>query len=162
MLFVRGVIFTVLVPGVVAVVVPAILCNRCASATGWRTVGWIPIVIGAAIYGSCLLRFLASGGTPAIFFTRYLKFAIGEEPPRLVEEGLYRYSRNPMYLGVLMVVFGQAIAFASARIALYGLTLSLIFHLVVVFIEEPHLRGNRRPSYDEYSRHVPRWLGFPR
>src|SRR5271166_2368468 len=132
MLFVRGVIFSFLVPGVVGFVVPAVLCNGCTSALGWRALGWMPVLIGAAIYGSCLLRFLGAGGTPAIFFTRHLKFAIGEEPPRLVREGLYRFSRNPMYLGVLLAVFGQAIAFASTPIMLYGIALGLLFHFAVV------------------------------
>lgn len=160
MLVVRGIVFTILIPGTIAVVVPATLDERRAPALGWLGVGWIPIVIGAAIYGACLRRFLAAGGTPAIFFTRDLKFAIGEEPSKLVQEGPYRYSRNPMYLGVLMAVFGQAIAFESISIALYGLLLFLIFHLVVVLVEEPHLKGCR-PGYDEYRSQVRRWFGFP-
>ena len=160
MLVVRGIVFTILIPGAIAVVVPATLNQRRVSVTGWLSVGWIPILIGAVVYGTWLLRFLASGGTPAIFFTRDLKFVIGEEPSKLVQEGLYRYSRNPMYLGVLMVIFGQAIAFGSINIAPCGLVLFLIFHLVVVLVEEPHLERHR-PGYDEYRRRVPRWIGFP-
>jgi protein-S-isoprenylcysteine O-methyltransferase Ste14 len=83
---------------------------------------------------------------------------IGEEPPALVDRGLYRVSRNPMYAGVLLVVLGQAILFASSDIALYGLALWCCFHLVVVLLEEPHLRLQQGPAYDEYCRQVPRWL----
>jgi len=120
------------------------------------------ILIGAVLYGMCLLRFLLSGGTPAIFFTRHLKFLIGEEPTKLVHEGVYRFSRNPMYLSVLLVVFGQAIFFRSSEIAFYGISLFVIFHLVVVSIEEPHLRRERGAAYEEYVQRVPRWLGRSR
>src|SRR5713226_2993633 len=128
---------------------------------GWWRAGWLLVGIGAVIYALCLSRFLLSGGTPAIFFTRYVKFVIGEEPPKLVQEGLYRISRNPMYLGVLTAVFGQALLFASPSVAFYGAALWLFFHLTVVFLEEPHLRKQRGPSYEEYCRRVPRWLGWP-
>lgn len=120
--------------------------------------GWLPVVAGASIYFVCLLRFLTAGGTPAIFFTRHLRFLIGEEPAKLVQGGMYRLSRNPMYIGVLLVVFGQAILFGSVRLTEYGLAVALCFHLVVVFLEEPHLRRERGPSYDEYCRQVRRWL----
>jgi protein-S-isoprenylcysteine O-methyltransferase Ste14 len=73
---------------------------------------------------------------------------------------LYRFSRNPMYVGVLLVVFGQALIFSSRAVALYGAVLWLCFHVVVVVLEEPHLQAERGPSYDEYLRHVPRWLGW--
>ena len=124
--------------------------------------GWAPIFLGALAYGLCLMRFLAAGGTPAIFFTRPLRFLIGEEPGSLVSQGLYRFSRNPMYVGVLLVVFGQAIIFGSPRIAAYGLLLFVCFHLTVVLLEEPHLRRTRGRSYELYCQTVPRWLGFPR
>jgi protein-S-isoprenylcysteine O-methyltransferase Ste14 len=126
--------------------------------SGWCVAGWLPVAAGAAIYALCLVRFLASGGTPAIFFTHHLRFAIGEEPARLVQEGLYRISRNPMYVGVVLAVLGQAVLFASPRVAAYGVALGLFFHLVVVFLEEPHLRRERGSSYEDYCRQVRRWL----
>jgi protein-S-isoprenylcysteine O-methyltransferase Ste14 len=60
-----------------------------------------------------------------------LGFLIGEQPPKLVRQGLYRISRNPMYVGVLIAVFGQALIFASEAVALYGVALWLCFHAVV-------------------------------
>jgi protein-S-isoprenylcysteine O-methyltransferase Ste14 len=158
MLYIRGLIFTILVPVVVAVVVPSLLHRDIHAAIGLKMTGGLVILIGAALYGMCLLRFLISGGTPAIFFTRHLKFLIGEEPAKLVREGIYRFSRNPMYLSVLLVVFGQAIFFKSSEIAFYGIALFFLFHLVVVFIEEPHLRSERGAAYEEYVQRVPRWL----
>lgn len=154
--------FTILVPGLVAVWVPHLIANRSAAAGGLWQLGSLLILVGTVTYALCLFAFLLSGGSPAIFFARHLKFLIGEEPPNLVSRGLYRVSRNPMYVGVLLVVFGQAIIFASGTLALYGMGLALAFHLVVVGLEEPHLRKQRGSLYVEYCSHVPRWLGWPR
>jgi protein-S-isoprenylcysteine O-methyltransferase Ste14 len=159
MLWVRGLIFTVLVPGVVVLYLPAIIDPHAQLRGGIWAAGWLPVGAGALIYALCLIRFLAAGGTPAVFFTRPLRFLIGEEPAGLVASGLYRFSRNPMYLGVVLVLAGQAILFASARRAAYAGAVFLFFHLVVRLVEEPHLRAMHGPAYEIYCRAVPRWLG---
>ena len=87
---------------------------------------------------------------------------IGAEPPQVVRGCLYRYSRNPMYVGVVLLIFGQALLFKSRDVAIYGAAAWLTFHLVVVFLEEPHLRSARGPSYAEYCARVPRWVGLPK
>jgi protein-S-isoprenylcysteine O-methyltransferase Ste14 len=84
---------------------------------------------------------------------------VGEEPATLVRGGLYRFTRNPMYVGVLTAILGQAVLFASPSVAVYGLACWLGMHLFVVFIEEPHLRAKRGPAYEDYCRRVPRWVG---
>ncbi len=151
MLWLRGLVFTALVPAVVAYFLPRWLGFH---APVWLA-GWLLIIPGILIYALCLIRFLAAGGTPAIFFTRPLRFLIGETPAALVSEGLYRYSRNPMYLGVLLTIFGQGLI-------IYGLIVWLCFHAVVVLLEEPQLRKQNGEPYDEYRRRVPRWfLPFP-
>lgn len=157
--WIRGLIFTLLVPGVVAVVVPYAIDPDREAAGGWWWIGAPMVIAGTAVYSLCLAAFLTSGGTPAVYFTRKLRALIGEEPPRVVTHGLYRVSRNPMYLGVLTVVFGQAVLYRSVPVAMYGVILAVAFHLTVVFIEEPHLRKQRGQSYAEYCRRVPRWLG---
>jgi protein-S-isoprenylcysteine O-methyltransferase Ste14 len=161
MLWLRGLVFTVLVPGVVAFLVPQSL--RTAPAPGgWWSLGWIVFALGALFYVRCLLDFLLAGGTPSIFFTRPIRALVGEEPQQLVRGGLYRYSRNPMYLGVLLAIAGQAVVYRSPRIAVYFVIAGLFFHGVVVFLEEPHLARVRGPAYEDYRRRVPRWLGLPR
>ena len=147
MLWVRGLIFTALVPVVIAYFLPRWLGFH---PTVWLA-GWLLIAPGVLIYALCLIRFLAAGGTPAIFFSRPLRFLIGETPNALVSEGLYRYSRNPMYVGVLLTIFGQGLIG-------HGLIVWLCFHLAVVLLEEPRLRKQNGEPYDEYCRKVPRWL----
>ena len=159
MLWLRGLIFTALVPLVVAVLAPARLDPGARAHVGLWEAGWLPILIGGGLWAMCLLRFLAAGGTPAVFFTRPLRGLIGEEPPTLVSVGPYRFSRNPMYVAVLMIVFGQAILFRSVRIALYGGVVFVVFELVIVFIEEPHLRKTQGASYQNYCAEVRRWVG---
>jgi protein-S-isoprenylcysteine O-methyltransferase Ste14 len=162
LLWIQGLIFSVLVPGVVAFYVPQTLLGGHAAAGSWWSLGWILFAIGAAVYTMCLVSFLAAGGTPAIFFTRHIRAVLGEEPKEVVSKGLYRYSRNPMYVGVITAIAGQAIVYRSRGIALYALIAALTFHCVVVFLEEPHLARARGPAYDDYRRRVPRWLGLPR
>jgi len=159
-LWIRGLVFTLLVPCVLSAYVPYLIYGGNSARGGLWDAGWLLVGAGAFVYGWCLFEFLFSGGTPAIFFTRDLKFLLGEEPPKLVLRGLYRVSRNPMYIGVLLAVFGLAVLFGSSDAAIYGALLWLCFHLVVVFLEEPHLRKERGEPYDEYRRKVPRWLGW--
>jgi len=161
-LWLRGLIFTVLVPLVVGYLVPQNLRGARGVAPGLWQAGYVLFGAGAALYLWCLVCFLLAGGTPAVFFTRHLSFLIGKEPPDVVRTGPYRYSRNPMYVGVVAAIFGQALLYRSRRVFVYGICTALVFHLVVVLLEEPHLRRTRGPGYETYSHTVPRWLGVPR
>ncbi|HXR97607.1 MAG TPA: isoprenylcysteine carboxylmethyltransferase family protein [Terriglobales bacterium] len=154
---IRGFIFTVLVPGSVAVLIPQDLRSGAVPTGAWR-LGWLLFAIGAALYLRCLADFVAAGGTPAIYFSRAARWLWGAEPQQVVHNGLYRYSRNPMYLGVLCAIAGQVVAYRSKAIAIYLLCAAVWFHLVVVFLEEPYLARKRGAAYDEYRSRVPRWL----
>lgn len=158
MLALRAVLFTILLPGALTICVPWLLLRGAPPAEGaLRFLGLVPIAAGALGYLVCALEFLLrGGGTPALFITRPLRFLIGEEPKVLIESALYRYTRNPMYLSVVTVVLGQAWFFSSATLLIYALVLWFFFHLVVVFVEEPHLR--QREGYADYCARVPRWL----
>ena len=90
LLWLQGLIFTVLVPGVVAFYIPQTLRNGHAANGGWWSLGWILFAVGALIYLRCLVDFLRAGGTPAVFFTRHIRAVIGEEPQQVVRNGLYR------------------------------------------------------------------------
>jgi protein-S-isoprenylcysteine O-methyltransferase Ste14 len=162
LLWLQGLVFSVLVPGVVAFYIPQAMRSGHAAAGGWWALGWILFAIGSVIYVLCLINFLRHGGTPAIFFTRPIRGVLGEEPQQVVRSGLYRYSRNPMYVGVITAIAGQAIVYRSRGIVVYALVAALVFHVVVIFLEEPHLAHARGPAYDDYRRRVPRWLGLPR
>lgn len=74
--------------------------------------------------------------------------------------GLYRISRNPMYVAVILVLVGWAIGFESLLLAIYALVIAVGFHLRVVFGEEPWLARVHGEKWILYKAQVPRWLGF--
>jgi protein-S-isoprenylcysteine O-methyltransferase Ste14 len=115
----------------------------------YRFMGLFPIVLGAVLAFWVVLYFAVVGeGTPAPF----------DPPKRLVTGGLFCYVRNPMYLGAVLVFFGEALFFQSLVIFLYGVFMWVSFHLFVVHWEEPRLKARFGEAYAEYVRTVPRWL----
>ena len=150
MLFLKNLLFTVLVPGTVAVYVPLLLGRGGAAASGTgKLVAVVMLVLGAGIYAWCLWDFATFGrGTPAPI----------DAPKRLVVRGLYRVTRNPMYVGILTAILGWAAWFRSPRLLLYAVAVGLGFHLWIIVYEEPALRRLFGSEYEEYRRRVGRWL----
>ena len=79
-------------------------------------------------------------------------------PEHLVVSGLYRYVRNPMYVGVLTVISGEALLFWNRDMVNYLAAVWLASHLFVRFYEEPKLTRRFPGEYPRYKSHVPRWL----
>ncbi len=154
MLALKVLLFTVCVPGTVAVLVPyAIL----ASGSGLRVpalgvlqyAAAILLLVGLAIYTWCVSDFARAGrGTPAPI----------DPPKALVVRGLYRVTRNPMYVGVLCVLLGEAAFFSSFRLLVYALAVFAAFQTFVVAYEEPTLTRTFGEAYEQYRRTVPRWF----
>ena len=148
----RTAVFTVLVPAVVAGYLPLrVIGGDGQSPRGWSYVGIMPVTIGALIYAWTAFDFAWTGrGTPLPI----------DPPRRLIDRGLYRYMRNPMYVGVLLVIVGQALMWRSWQTIVYAVAVALMFGAFVVFIEEPLLRRQFGAGYSDYCARVPRW--FPR
>ena len=152
LLFLKNLIFTIFVPGTVAVYVPVfVFSHPTAELAVNALVGGSLLCFGGAIYLWCLWDFGSAGhGTPAPI-----------DPPRhLVVRGLYQFTRNPMYVGVLGVIFGWALFFKALPLAAYGVCVALLFHLFVVIYEEPHLKKMFGSNYDEYCSQTGRWLSL--
>ena len=149
----KTLIFSILVPGTVAGVIPWLLLQGSSNLVPmipsvWM-VGLLPILLGVGLYLWCAGAFAFLGkGTPAPI----------DAPKVLVVQGFYRWVRNPMYVAVLMVVIGEAILFRSFLLAGYAMVLWGVFHIFVVFVEEPTLRRQFGASYERYLRTVPRWI----
>lgn len=77
---------------------------------------------------------------------------------RLVTAGIYRYSRNPMYLSLSLVYLGVALAENSLWLLLLFLPLQLILHVGVILREEAYLADRFGFDYQRYRARVPRWL----
>lgn len=162
MLWLRLIIFTILVPGTVAGYIPYRLINEVGESWNRPSLKWIGLVIliiGVIIYLICAISFVLKGlGTPMIWFAKPLKVLVGEEPKKLVASGIYKYSRNPMYVGVITTVFGEAFFYQRMILVHYFIFLCILFHLVVVMIEEPHLKRKFGKDYEEYRKKVRRWF----
>jgi protein-S-isoprenylcysteine O-methyltransferase Ste14 len=154
MLALRSLFFTLLLPGSVTILIPYLLLNYGAEPIPiplepFHFVGLIPILIGAIILLRPIWDFAVTGrGT----------LAPVDPPKTLVVRGWYRYVRNPMYVGVLLIVVGEAILFGSLRLLIYAAILWLAFHMFVVFYEEPTLREQFGAEYEAYLRSVGRWI----
>ena len=149
----KTLLFTVLVPGTVAVLLPYWMVssapNRALALGSLRYTGLALIAAGALIYLWCAWNFATTGrGTPAPI----------DPPKELVVKGLYKHVRNPMYVGVLSVVLGQAVWFQSLTLSGYAGLLFLLFSAFVYFYEEPALTRKFGESYRRYCEAVPRWL----
>lgn len=111
----------------------------------------IPMAIGAIIVIRCAWDFAWTGrGTPAPF----------DPPRRLVVRGFYRWVRNPMYLGMGLILIGEGIMFPQITTEMLILSVVLwgLVTLFVIFYEEPTLRRLFGAEYEEYCRNVRRWL----
>ena len=150
LLFLKNLVFTLVVPGTVAGYLPWLIAgDKAVGSAGIVVTALTLFLLGGAIYLWCLWDFATFGrGTPAPV----------DAPRRLVVRGLYRYTRNPMYVGVLTVILGWAALFQAFSLLLYALAVGAGFHLFVVRYEEPHLRKIFAAEYGNYCSQVGRWL----
>jgi protein-S-isoprenylcysteine O-methyltransferase Ste14 len=147
-------IFAVIAPGTVGILLPWYI-------TRWnfhepffhlyflRWLGGLLIILALPILLNAFGRFAIEGfGTPApIMPTRHL-----------IVTGPYRYVRNPMYVSVLALIIGQALLFGSISLLIYGAMVWSLFHLFVLFYEEPKLRKTYGEEFESFCRNVPRWV----
>ena len=132
--WVRATLFIAVVPASVAGWIPWYTAGSppLAPRTGvlLSVVGALMVVAGWAVLLICAREFARAGrGTPAPY-----------DPPRsLVTSGLYRFTRNPMYVGVVAAIFGQALWFHSRDATYYGIAMVFAFHLTILVYEEPRL-----------------------
>ena len=148
LLALRIAIFTLVVPATVVVYVPAGLASSAGSALVVAA-GAPAVISGPCLVGWCFYEFAARGrGTPAPW-----------DPPRhMVASGPFRWVRNPIYVGILLILLGEAAFFGSRALLAWAVLAAFSFHLIVVFMEEPGLRRRFGTEYDLYAANVPRWL----
>ena len=146
-------VFTILVPGTITVFLPYyILGPTVPEIETWgsrQLVASAVLVVGVSIYFRCLWDFVVAGhGLPAPV----------DHPKKLVVSGLYRYVRNPMYVGVLLVLVAEVLLLRSVVIVQYALIFLVIVHINILFYEERYLQFRFGESYDEYRKNVRRWI----
>jgi protein-S-isoprenylcysteine O-methyltransferase Ste14 len=148
----KTLVFTVVVPGTVAGYVPwRLKQDRATPVTGieeWAAITVIAVGVAIYLYTAFWGFALIGGGTPAPIAPTKI----------LVVRGLHRFVRNPMYIGVALIIGGQAWLFYSLHIAIYLVCMLLTAHLFVLFYEEPTLHKQFGEEYDRYRASVPRWI----
>jgi protein-S-isoprenylcysteine O-methyltransferase Ste14 len=152
MLWLRTALFALLIPGTELVLVPCILVRHLGAQFDLGRMRWLGLVLlvpGLAMITWCFLDFIRRGrGTPAPY----------DPPRRLVIAGLYRYVRNPQYIGVVLVLLSEALFFGSFVLFGYAAFFAIGYHLFVRFYEEPTLKRLFGEDYIRYSGAVPRWI----
>lgn len=141
---------SLVLPVTVLIVVPWLLDRHAVLGPGGLLAGGLLLIaVGGFIIAQTIVMFYRIGkGTLAPWHpTR-----------RLVVSGMYAYVRNPMILGVIIVLLGEALVFASLPILLFAVFVFLLNTVYFIFSEEPGLEKRFGEEYHEYKRHVPRWL----
>ena len=144
--------FFVVAPGTFAGLGPWLITRWqiTEAGAGWRVVqalGVVLIVVGIIPPVHAFVEFVRAGGTPMPIAA----------PKRLVVTGFNRYIRNPMYFGLLLMVLGQAMLFASLGLVVYALVFWAITAAFVRWYEEPTLTLQFGADYVAYKRGVPAW-----
>lgn len=146
----KNLLFVFIIPGTVGGYLPLYIGRCSAGAAGWwQWLGLPLLVAGFGILLLCVWDFTTKGrGTPLPL----------DPTENLVTNRLYRYTRNPMYVGVLTAIAGWAVWFMSGPVLLYGLVVGAMFGVFVFLVEEPMLQEQFGNAYEEYCRRVPRWF----
>ena len=150
-------IFSIIAPGVVAGLIPWLIAGWAAPDTGPYLIGLL-VGLGGLVIGGGLFLLIDS-------FVRLVKEGNGTPTPwrptkRVIDRGAYRFVRNPMYVGIIAIIVGQAILFASGWLVAFAAAVWLVLHIYVTMIEEPGLHRSFGSVYADYIATVPRW--FPR
>jgi protein-S-isoprenylcysteine O-methyltransferase Ste14 len=152
LLWLRSLLWTILMPGMVAGYIPWAFFGLDRARWQWSApflTGALVTAAGMALLAACVVEFARSGrGTLSPV-----------DPPRhLVVRGLYRYVRNPMYLSVTAILIGEVLLVRSVPLAVYWAVWFALVNLFVMAYEEPWLRDQFGDSYAEYAASVGRWL----
>lgn len=149
-MFLRALFAFLALPGVVAFAVPVWWLVRGTRLELQHPAALLILLVGCVGLLWCVRDFYVFGkGTLAPW-----------SPPRhLVTSGLYRYSRNPMYVSVLLILLGWTLAFgALPSLGVYTAIVAVAFYVRVVLFEEPWLARTHAVVWDDYARRVRRWV----
>ncbi len=147
----KSLFFLIFVPGLFVGYIPlTFLLTGSQIDTGVLSYLAYPLwLAGAIIIIWCFWDFLVKGrGTPAPI----------DSPKVLVVTGLYNFVRNPMYVGVEMMLIGHFLWFGFWLFLAYAVFFFLAFHTFILIYEEPTLKKKFGAAYEDYLKKVPRWI----
>ena len=156
----RHILSILLLPTTVTLVVPyLIVSSRPAGSGVWPAatpLGLAAILVGAVVIAAGLGLICT---TVWQFATRGRGTLAPWDPPRhLVVAGVYRYVRNPMISGVVLILFGETLGLRSLPLLAWALGFLALNMTYIPLLEEPMLEGRFGDEYRLYKRNVPRWV----
>lgn len=131
----------------------------------YAPLGWpLPAAWGTALAIIGTVMFIAGLatdiGTMLLFTRRKANFLPHKAATRLITDGPFRYSRNPIYTGNTLMLSGAGIAFSSLWLLLAALGAAIATHHLAILREETHLKARFGAEWDAYAAATPRWLFF--
>ena len=143
----------------VLITIPFLICYFSGSQP-WSLISRLPLFLQSAIAGFCIVL-----GLSLMYQTISLFSKIGRGTPapwnptqKLVVQGPYRYVRNPMISGVLLVLLGEVFLLQSFGVFIEAVIFFTINYLYFIFKEEPDLEKRFGADYINYKNNVPRWI----
>jgi protein-S-isoprenylcysteine O-methyltransferase Ste14 len=130
------------------VVVHYLIPLRTVITAPYTYLGGVLMIVGLAVSTSGSMEFRKAG-------TGLLLRGGGSA---LVTSGPFRFSRNPMYLGMLLWALGLAILLGSLSVFLFPLFLFVLAQWYIIPLEEKAMEGTFGEEYVAYKRRVRRWL----
>jgi protein-S-isoprenylcysteine O-methyltransferase Ste14 len=147
----KSLLYLIIEAGLFALYVPLKLL-RSGPRIETGLISWLAIplwLIGSLVILACFWSFTFTGrGTPVPI----------DPPKELVITGPYRYVRNPIYVGVLLIFLGHFLWFGYWTLLIYAASALTGVHFFVISYEEPTLKRKFGATYEEYLRQVPRWI----
>lgn len=141
--------FFLVAPGTVVGLIPWLITRWHVSDLLWQNViGALLVMAGLIPLVSAFVEFAKAHGTPMPL----------APTDRLVVTGFNRYVRNPMYVGLLVAILGQALLFDSVGLVIYAVVVWVTTASFVRLYEEPSLSRRYGSDYEIYRRNVPAWL----
>ena len=148
-MYIRVLIAFLMLPGIAAFIIPAAWIWYSDRNGIDQLLGLVVLTVGIVGLLWCVRDFYVSGkGTLAPW----------APPQKLVIVGLYRYSRNPMYVSVVLMLLGWAVSFGSLALYIYAILVAAAFHIRVVRGEEPWLAHTYGSEWEHYKSQVSRWF----
>ena len=114
----------------------------------WRVLGLVPFVIGIVLNPLADRAFERHGTTVKPF----------EESSSLVTDGVFWITRNPMYLGMTLILLGIAMFLGSAAPFAIVVLLAVLLDRVFIVPEQRNLLNTFGTSFQEYQGRVRRWI----
>ena len=156
--FIRHLKTILVLPFTVLVIIPGLIIY-------FSPVWNLSYVLGSSsqmLYGIGLLAFFISSAFFVSTLVLFIRISEGTLAPwdpsqKLVVRGYYRHLRNPMILGIVALLFSEALIFDSLLIMIWCLLFVLINHLYFIRKEEPDLLKRFGEEYRIYQQNVPRW-----